>query len=82
VRRRSNIGVTSGELTDTEGAATILNVTVHWLERDRITKRRIPFVKLDDRMVRYVTRDLYEIVRALPRIGGEQQKTRRRKKRA
>lgn len=56
-------------LLDPDGAAKKLNVSTRFLQLDRVTKRRIPFVKVG-RFVRYRMDDLDTYIeRSI--IGGE-----------
>ncbi len=61
--------IEDGLIYTSAGAARVLKVTERFLQHDRVTKRRIPFVKIG-RFVRYRGIDLRRVVESNI-VGGE-----------
>lgn len=50
------------ELVDTEEAADILGMGTAFLQRDRVTDTKVPFIQVGSRSVRYSRKDLQEYI--------------------
>lgn len=61
VVRPPNVVATDNEIWITETqAAERLNVSVKWLQKKRYVGGGIPFLKIENRMIRYRMADIYE----------------------
>lgn len=61
VTQRSHVPVNDNELWITETqAAERLNVSVKWLQKMRYVGGGIPFLKIENKMIRYRMSDIYE----------------------
>lgn len=52
----------STKLLDEKEAAELIHMSIHFLRRDRITRRLVPFVRIG-RSVRYLEEDLDRFIR-------------------